>query len=177
MRGWEINPSFHWILMILSHKQNSLIHFSQTWSAHSDSAVPQSTSVSVPWCIFHRKIFGERVLIKKCKSGKLQRAQEKTCPIWNTRLTISPQQSYPILWIMENSTFWIPHSIWRTLWVYGKPLIFSLMPSPPVLSYPKEQTQMITDFCSENADKFKGLPLETCLEVLDEWADPEFRLH
>ena len=32
----------------------------------------------------------------------------------------------------------------------------------------KEQTQMITDFCSENADKFKGLPLETCLEVLDE---------
>ena len=28
----------------------------------------------------------------------------------------------------------------------------------------KEQT----DFCSENADKFKGLPLETCLEVLDE---------
>ena len=32
----------------------------------------------------------------------------------------------------------------------------------------KEQTQMITDFCSENADKFKGIPLETCLEVLDE---------
>ena len=32
----------------------------------------------------------------------------------------------------------------------------------------KEQTQMITAFCSENADKFKGLPLETCLEVLDE---------
>ena len=32
----------------------------------------------------------------------------------------------------------------------------------------KEQTQMITDFCCENADKFKGLPLETCLEVLDE---------
>ena len=32
----------------------------------------------------------------------------------------------------------------------------------------KEQTQMITDFCSENADKFNGLPLETCLEVLDE---------
>ena len=52
MRGWEINPSFHWILMILSHKQNSLIHFSQTRSEHSDSAVPQSTSVSVPWCIF-----------------------------------------------------------------------------------------------------------------------------
>lgn len=24
----------------------------------------------------------------------------------------------------------------------------------------KEQTQMITDFCSENADKFKGIPLE-----------------
>ena len=23
-------------------------------------------------------------------------------------------------------------------------------------------------FCSENADKFKGIPLETCLEVLDE---------
>ena len=32
----------------------------------------------------------------------------------------------------------------------------------------KEQTQMITDYCSENADKFKGIPLETCLEVLDE---------
>ena len=32
----------------------------------------------------------------------------------------------------------------------------------------KDETQMITDFCCENADKFKGIPLETCLEVLDE---------
>ena len=139
MRGWEINPSFHWILMILSHKQNSLIHFSQTWSAHSDSAVPQSTSVSVPWCIFPPQDFRGACPHQKMQVRQTTESTGENLSYLKYETYNLPQQSYPILWIMENSTFWIPHSIWRTLWVYGKPLIFSLMPSPPVLSYPKNR--------------------------------------
>ena len=144
--------------MILSHKQNSLIHFSQTWSAHSDSAVPQSTSVSVPWCIFPPQDFRGA-----CPHQKMQGRQ--TTESTGENLSYLKYETYNLpTAIVSNTLDYGKFDIW----VYGKPLILSSMPSPPVLSYPKEQTQMITDFCSENADKFKGLPLETCLEVLDE---------
>ena len=135
---------------------------------HSDLAVPQNTSVSAPWCIFPPQDF------------------RGACPHQKMQVRQTTESTGENLSYLKYETYNLPTAIVSNTLDYGK---FDILDTTQYMKntlgvwkaldfqfdaistgfiVSKEQTQMITDFCSENADKFKGLPLETCLEVLDE---------
>ena len=99
--------------------------------------------------LFHRKIFGERVLIKKCKSGKLQRAQDENLSYlkyetYNLPTAIvSNTLDYGKFDILDTTQY-----MKNTLGVW-KALDFQFDAISTGFIVSKEQTQMITDFCSD----------------------------
>lgn len=111
--------------------------------------------------------FGERVLIKNARPANYREHRRKLVlsEIRDLQSPHSNRIQYFGLWKFDilDTTQYMKNTlgVWKAL-----DFQFDAISTGFIVS--KEQTQMITDFCSENADKFKGLPLETCLEVLDE---------